>query len=67
MIRRLGLADMQSALRRSPLVRAEAAFQATLMGGSIGGIVLALLMIIVASLPLCCGVMKQFGKAGWVM
>ena len=31
--------------------------------GAIGGIVLALLMIILVSLPLCCGVLKQYGKA----
>ena len=33
------------------------------MAGAIGGIVLGLLMIILVSLPLCCGVLKQYGKA----
>ncbi|CAE7365349.1 ESD [Symbiodinium sp. CCMP2592] len=40
----------------------QAAFEAGLLGGSIGGIVLGLLMVIFASLPLCCGVLKQYGK-----
>jgi len=40
----------------------QAAFEAGLLGGSIGGIVLGLLMVIIASLPLCCGVLKQYGK-----
>ena len=41
----------------------------TFTAGAIGGIVLALLMIILVSLPLCCGILKQYGKArkprGW--
>ena len=41
----------------------QAAFTASLMGGSIGGIVVGLLMVILVSLPLCCGVLKQYGKA----
>ncbi|CAE7907457.1 ESD [Symbiodinium sp. KB8] len=40
----------------------QGAFEAGLLGGSIGGIVLGLLMLILASLPLCCGVLKQYGK-----
>ena len=42
----------------------EDAYAASLWGGSIGGIVVGLLVIIFMSLPLCCGVAKQYGKAG---
>ena len=38
-------------------------YAGSLMAGAIGGIVLGLLMIILVSLPLCCGVLKQYGKA----
>ena len=38
------------------------AYAASLWGGSIGGIVTGLLMIVLVSLPLCCGVLKQYGK-----
>eukprot|EP00438_Fugacium_kawagutii_P035263 Skav227222 [mRNA] locus=scaffold2048:479910:504782:- [translate_table: standard] len=38
------------------------AYAASLWGGSIGGIVVGLLMVILVSLPLCCGVLKKFGK-----
>jgi hypothetical protein len=41
----------------------EEAYAGSLWGGSIGGIVVGLLMIILVSLPLCCGVMKKQGKA----
>ncbi|CAE7457959.1 ESD [Symbiodinium natans] len=37
-------------------------FTASLYGGSFGGMALALIMVILASLPLCCGVLKQYGK-----
>ena len=37
-------------------------YAGSLMAGAIGGIVLGLLMIILVSLPLCCGVLKQYGK-----
>eukprot|EP00434_Breviolum_minutum_P024405 symbB.v1.2.021553.t2/scaffold1847.1/size122519/6 len=37
-------------------------YAGSLIGGAIGGIVLALLMIILVSLPLCCGILKQYGK-----
>eukprot|EP00435_Cladocopium_sp_Y103_P025071 s2395_g6.t1 len=40
------------------------AYAASLWGGSIGGIVVGILVIILMSLPLCCGVLKQYGKAG---
>ena len=36
----------------------------TLIGGSIGGIVLGVIVVVLVSLPLCCGVLKQYGKAG---
>jgi len=38
-------------------------YAGSLIAGAIGGIVLGLLMIILVSLPLCCGVLKQYGKA----
>ncbi|CAK9117271.1 unnamed protein product [Durusdinium trenchii] len=38
------------------------AYVLSLLGGSIGGIVIALLMVILVSLPLCCGVFKLYGK-----
>jgi len=37
-------------------------YAGSLIGGAIGGIVLGLLMIILVSLPLCCGILKQYGK-----
>ncbi|CAJ1334511.1 unnamed protein product [Effrenium voratum] len=40
----------------------QAAFTASLYGGSFGGMALALVMVILVSLPLCCGVLKQYGK-----
>ncbi|CAL1146536.1 unnamed protein product [Cladocopium goreaui] len=40
----------------------QEAYAGSLWGGSIGGIVVGLLMIILVSLPLCCGVMKKQGK-----
>ena len=42
----------------------EDAYAASLWGGSIGGMVVGILVIVVMSLPLCCGVLKQYGKAG---
>eukprot|EP00435_Cladocopium_sp_Y103_P038594 s2395_g10.t1 len=42
----------------------EDAYAASLWGGSIGGIVVGILVIVLMSLPLCCGVLKQYGKAG---
>ena len=47
----------------------QKAYAASLWGGSIGGIVVGILVIIFVSLPLCCGVLKQYGKVGlpgWV-
>eukprot|EP00435_Cladocopium_sp_Y103_P029111 s2395_g7.t1 len=41
----------------------EDAYAASLWGGSIGGIVVGILVIVLMSLPLCCGVLKQYGKA----
>ena len=35
----------------------------SLIAGAIGGLVLGILMIILVSLHLCCGVLKQYGKA----
>ena len=40
----------------------QTAFTASLYGGSFGGMAIALVMVILASLPLCCGVLKQYGK-----
>mmetsp|Transcript_20430 Transcript_20430/g.34032 ORF Transcript_20430/g.34032 Transcript_20430/m.34032 type:complete len:169 (+) Transcript_20430:31-537(+) len=40
----------------------EKAYAASLLGGSVGGIVVGILVIIFVSLPLCCGVLKQYGK-----
>ncbi|CAJ1392384.1 unnamed protein product [Effrenium voratum] len=40
----------------------QTAFTASLYGGSFGGMALALVMVTLASLPLCCGVLKQYGK-----
>ncbi|CAE7566727.1 ESD [Symbiodinium natans] len=40
----------------------QTTFTASLYGGSFGGMALALIMVILASLPLCCGVLKQYGK-----
>ena len=45
-------------------VCSEDAYAASLYGGSIGGIVVGILVIVLMSLPLCCGVLKQYGKAG---
>ena len=42
----------------------EDAYAASLWGGSIGGMVVGILVIVLMSLPLCCGVLKQYGKAG---
>ena len=42
----------------------EDAYAASLWGGSIGGMVVGILVIVAMSLPLCCGVLKQYGKAG---
>lgn len=41
----------------------EAAFTASLYAGSLGGISLGLLLVALASLPLCCGVLKEHSKA----
>ena len=49
---------------RSIHVCSEDAYAASLYGGSIGGIVVGILVIVLMSLPLCCGVLKQYGKAG---
>ncbi|CAL1170178.1 unnamed protein product [Cladocopium goreaui] len=38
------------------------AYAASLWGGSIGGMVVGILVIVLMSLPLCCGVLKQYGK-----
>lgn len=35
---------------------------AAILGGSITGVVIGLVMTVLASLPLCCGVMKEKGK-----
>ena len=55
--------------KSSILPHCEDDYAGSLIGGAIGGIVLALLMIILVSLPLCCGILKQYGKArkptGW--
>ncbi|CAK9079863.1 unnamed protein product, partial [Durusdinium trenchii] len=40
----------------------EAAFTASLYAGSFGGVLLGLLLCILASLPLCCGVLKEHSK-----
>ena len=45
-------------------VCSEDAYAASLWGGSIGGMVVGILVIVLMSLPLCCGVLKQYGKAG---
>ncbi len=42
----------------------QAAFTASLYAGSLGGISLGLLLVALASLPLCCGVLKEHSKAG---
>ncbi|CAK9024517.1 S-formylglutathione hydrolase [Durusdinium trenchii] len=42
----------------------QGAFTGSLLGGSLGGIGVAILVVVLASLPLCCGVLKQFGK--WI-
>ncbi|CAK9071356.1 S-formylglutathione hydrolase, partial [Durusdinium trenchii] len=42
----------------------EGAFTGSLIGGSVGGIAVGILVVVIASLPLCCGVLKQFGK--WI-
>ena len=39
------------------------AYVASLWGGSIGGIVLGVLVISLVSMPLCCGVLKHYRKA----
>ena len=49
---------------RSIHVCSEDAYAASLWGGSIGGMVVGILVIVLMSLPLCCGVLKQYGKAG---
>ena len=49
---------------RSIHVCSEDAYAASLWGGSIGGMVVGILVIVAMSLPLCCGVLKQYGKAG---
>ena len=49
--------------KSSILPHCEDDYAGSLIGGAIGGIVLALLMIILVSLPLCCGILKQYGKA----
>lgn len=41
----------------------EAAFTASLYAGSLGGVSLGLLLLVLASLPLCCGVLKEHSKA----
>eukprot|EP00438_Fugacium_kawagutii_P030643 Skav221849 [mRNA] locus=scaffold1175:6086:11071:+ [translate_table: standard] len=41
----------------------EAAFTASLYAGSMGGVSMGVLLVILASLPLCCGVMKEHSKA----
>ena len=55
--------------KSSILPHCEDDYAGSLIGGAIGGIVLGLLMIILVSLPLCCGILKQYGKArkppGW--
>lgn len=45
--------------RKRPL---KAAFTASLYAGSLGGISLGLLLVALASLPLCCGVLKEHSK-----
>ena len=41
----------------------QEAYAASLWGGSIGGIAVGILMVVLVSLPLCCGILKQYGKA----
>lgn len=43
----------------------QAAFTASLYAGSLGGVSMGVLLVILASLPLCCGVMKEHSKATW--
>ena len=46
-----------------PNTPGAAAYVVSLWGGSIGGILLAVLVIILVSLPLCCGLLKHYRKA----
>ena len=38
-------------------------YAASLWAGSIAGIAVGILMIVLVSLPLCCGIGKKYGKA----
>ncbi|CAL1170161.1 unnamed protein product, partial [Cladocopium goreaui] len=60
----LGIVGVDMAAMRSLMVASSDAYAASLWGGSIGGMVVGILVIVLMSLPLCCGVLKQYGKAG---